>query len=559
MARVSKYQEANTALCGSVEWRAGLYIRLSREDGDKPESESIRSQKAILERFVYENPSVALSNYYIDDGWSGTDFERPAFREMLADITGKKINCVIVKDLSRFGRNYVEAGKYLETVFPLFGIRFIAVNDMIDSVSNPQSINNVIVPFKNIINDEYCRDISLKVRSALDIRRRQGKFIGSFAAYGYKKDLTDHNRLVVDEESAETVKRIYKSFLDGNSISAIVRELNGCGIPNPSQYKAAKGLNCRKSAGKTSGLWLDSTVRRILTNELYIGNLVQKKSEVISHKIHRSRAVAADNRIVVENTHEPIISKADFQQVQSLLNRDTRISPQNGMLSKFAGFIKCADCGRAMVKRTIRQPYKTYEYYVCSTYKKTHSNACTKHAIRADVLDDIVLTVLNKYVQTAVDFDRLVEKINKADRGGKSSKLSSELSAKERELAKFRKILLDVYPDYKNGLLTLEDYFVLKKRYEESVEKTKTEIGRIKSEMQKFENGVDGANEFISSFKKYKGFTEITRDVVVELIDNVFIGEGGEVEISLKCKDAFVSAKNYVEEKSSVNGFLSSI
>ena len=183
MARTSKYQNFDTAFLHSENiWNAGLYIRLSREDGDKAESESVSSQKAILERFIFEHPEISHYDTYIDDGWSGTDFERPAFQRMLADITSKRLNCVIVKDLSRFGRNYVESGKYLETVFPLFKIRFISVNDNIDSSANPQSINNVIVPFKNIINDEYCRDISMKVRSALDIRRRQGKFIGSFAA-----------------------------------------------------------------------------------------------------------------------------------------------------------------------------------------------------------------------------------------------------------------------------------------------------------------------------------------------------------------------------------------
>ena len=209
MARTSKYISENTAPIYSEVWNAGLYIRLSKEDGDKPESESISSQKAILERFTADRPEINLYDIYIDDGWSGTDFDRPSFRKMISDITEKRLNCVIVKDLSRFGRNYVEAGKYLETIFPLFNIRFISVNDCIDSFENPQSVNNVIVPFKNIINDEYCRDISIKVRSALDIRRRQGKFIGSFAAYGYKKDPADHNKLIVDEQAAEIVKLIF--------------------------------------------------------------------------------------------------------------------------------------------------------------------------------------------------------------------------------------------------------------------------------------------------------------------------------------------------------------
>ena len=213
MARISKYATANVASAQKESfWRAGLYIRLSREDGDKPESESVASQKALLEGFLAQREDLRLYDYYIDDGWSGTDFDRPSFQRMLADVTGKKINCVVVKDLSRFGRNYVEAGKYLETVFPLFGVRFIALNDQIDNVTNPQSMNTVIVPFKNIMNDEYCRDISMKVRSALDIRRKQGKFIGAFAGYGYQKAENNHNQLVVDEPSAQIVREIFRKF-----------------------------------------------------------------------------------------------------------------------------------------------------------------------------------------------------------------------------------------------------------------------------------------------------------------------------------------------------------
>ncbi len=187
MARISKYEQNASFAPQPVVWNAGLYIRLSREDGDKLESESVSSQRAITEQFVSSHYGIKIYDYYIDDGWSGTDFERPEFKRMFDDITAKRINCVIVKDLSRFGRNYVEAGKYLEVVFPMLKVRFIAVNDIIDSIENPSSMNTMIVPIKNIMNDEYCRDISTKVRSSLDIRRRQGKFIGSFAAYGYKK------------------------------------------------------------------------------------------------------------------------------------------------------------------------------------------------------------------------------------------------------------------------------------------------------------------------------------------------------------------------------------
>ncbi len=545
MARTSKYNNENTAPYSlKPKWRAGLYIRLSREDGDRAESESVSSQRAILQKFVDDNPEITFSDYYIDDGWSGTDFERPSFCRMLADVTGKKINCVVVKDLSRFGRNYVESGKYLETVFPLFDVRFIAVNDGVDSYANPQSMNNVIVPFKNIINDEYCRDISVKVRSALDIRRRQGKFIGSFAAYGYKKDPGDHSRLIIDETAAQTVREIFQKFLTGHSIMGIARELNARAIPNPSAYKVRSGLNCVKSGT----LWCDTTVRRILKNEVYIGNLVQKKNEVISHKLHVCKPVAEQNRIRVENTHEAIICVEDFEKTRALLARDTRISPTSKTLSVFSGFIKCADCGRAMQKRTVKQPYKTYDYYVCSTYKKSRQS-CSKHAVRSDELEKTVLAFLNKYIGVAVDFDRLTKLIEASQKTLKAAvKIDDELKKCEREIIKIKGNILDLYPDYKDGIIDREQYFALKERYENSVNTLEATVERLKAQLEKVKDGKGGGNEFISVFKKHRGLAVLTREVVVELIENIFIQADGGIEIHLKFKDSYDAAREYFSE-----------
>lgn len=554
MSRISRYGEASASALSEIPvpvWRAGLYIRLSREDGDRYESESVSSQKAILQKFVSDNPEMVLTDYYIDDGYSGTDFERPAFQRMMSDAASKKINCVIVKDLSRFGRNYVESGKYLELVFPTFRLRFIAVNDGIDSFGKPDSMNNIIVPFKNIINDEYCRDISVKVRSALDIRRRQGKFIGSFAPYGYKKDENDRNKLVIDDEAAENVRYIFEKFLSGYSIVGVTKALNGRGVLNPSAYKREKGFNCRRTSGCKNGeLWADSSVRRILSNEVYIGNLVQKKNEVISYKVHAVKAVEKSERIRVLDTHAAIVSEKDFEKVQSLLARDTRVSPneKEGKLSYFAGFVKCADCGRAMQKRTVKQPSKTYEYYVCSTYRKMHGGNCTKHAIRVDVLEEAVLTTLNKYISIAADFDKILERINKIKKGDVMSKrLLSELAERENEIARSKNILLDLYPDFKNGLINREQYAVLKERYENNIARLEREIERIKRQISEFESGIDGGNLFISAFKKYGGLKELSRDVLCELVENIFIHEGGAVEIRLKCRDAFLSAAEYIE------------
>ncbi len=386
MARKSKNQSIETSQ--NALWNAGLYFRLSREDCDKVESESISSQKSIVQDFVSACSDLTIGDYYIDDGWNGMDFDRLAFGRMLDNIRAKKINCVIVKDLSRFGRNYVETGKYLEVVFPMFKIRFIAVNDRIDSLDDLASMNNALVPFKNILIDKYCRDISTKVRTALDIRRKQGQYIGSFALYGYQKDANDHHKLLIDEEAAEVVRLIYQKFLDGDSILGISRQLNEAGIPCPAAYKREKGLKYRHPTAASESLWGDSSVRRILTNEMYIGNMVQKRNEMISYKVHVAQSVPKRQWIVVEGTHEGIVSKESFARAQEILSRDTRISSHTGKLTLFAGLLRCPDCGRAMQRRTVVQPYKTYQYYACGTYRKMHSGGCTKHMIRADVLEE---------------------------------------------------------------------------------------------------------------------------------------------------------------------------
>lgn len=539
-------------------WNAGLYIRLSREDGDKLESESISSQRAIIEQFALARDDINIFDYYIDDGWSGTDFERPDFKRMFDDITSKRINCVIVKDLSRFGRNYVEAGKYLEIVFPMLKVRFIAVNDMIDSIENPSSMNTMMVPIKNIMNDEYCRDISTKVRSSLDIRRKQGKFIGSFASYGYKKDPSDHNKLIIDDEAAEIVRYIFEKFIGGYSMIGIARDLNNKGILNPSEYKKNKGLNYRHShTALDCKLWCDTTVRRILTNEIYIGNLVQKRNEVVSYKVHVCKSVSKEKHIRVEHTHDPIISEEDFFKVQSLLMRDTRTSPKASRLSVFAGFLKCADCERAMQKKTISQPYKNYNYYVCSTYRKLDQHKCTKHPIRSDVLEDAVLVVLNKYIQIAVDFDRAICAINKSKSyNNKSTRLLSAINAKNSEIESAKKILLDLYPDLKAGLLSRDNYLALKEKYENQICIAEKAMSELQAELDKQASGIDEKNEFITKFKQYHGLTKLTREVLIELVENIYIHEGGAIEIHLKCRDEFLAATEYIfnnmQEKESV-------
>jgi len=436
MARKSKYEKQSNKLSTAL-WKPALYIRLSREDGDREESNSIASQRELLTEFANTQTDMAAPRLYVDDGYTGTDFDRPDFRRMMHDLRAGIVNCVIVKDLSRLGRNYVKVGEYLEHTFPLLNVRFIALSERIDSVADPRSADSLIVPFRNILNDEYAHDISNKVRASLDLKRRQGKFIGSFASYGYCKDPNDHSRLLIDEPAAAVVRDIFNWFIGGTSVLGIAKRLNEQGIPNPSAYKRQQGMNYRHPAsGTLDGLWPDSSVRRILRNPLYTGTMVQGKNRTKSYKLHVSEAVPEEDWITVEQTHEAIISSELFAKAQSLFARDTRTAPAQPKVYLFSGFLRCADCGKAMNRKTISQPYRNYYYYICSTFKKQHSGACTKHTIRSDRLEQAVLETLRSQIALAVEMDELIAEIN---RSGARSRSADHLQTERAQLTAERR------------------------------------------------------------------------------------------------------------------------
>ena len=438
MAYRNRYDEylrkRQGVLPDAKQWKAADYARISREDGDKEESDSIGTQFDIIDDYIAHNDDITFVDRYSDDGWSGTNFDRPDFMRLMEDIKKGKINCVIVKDFSRLGRNYVLVGQYLEMIFPMLNIRFISVNDRIDSIKDPASINNALVSFKNVMNDQYCRDISNKVRSSLDRKRSKGEFIGSFASYGYMKDPDDHHHLIVDPVAAEVVKNIFDWFLQGMSIIGIAKRLNHMGIPNPSAYKRQCGLNYKHPAGQLDSAWPDSSVKRVLKNRLYVGDMVQNKNRTKSYKVQISVAVPEENWVIVPNMHEAIIDREKFETVQQLLMRDTRTSPGINHVSIFAGYIRCADCLRAMGKKSVAQSYGKYHYYVCQTFRKAGRNLCTKHTIREKQLYDAVLATIQSQIDLAVSMDQLVNDLKSQNvRAAKSSRLEMMLQLKEEE------------------------------------------------------------------------------------------------------------------------------
>ncbi len=532
-------------------WQAALYVRLSREDGDKEESDSIVNQKELLQQFVAFEADIAVHDVYVDDGWSGTNFERPEFIRMMGDIKAGAVSCVIVKDLSRFGRNYIDVGQYIEKIFPLMDIRFISVTDNLDSVKNPQTMNNIIVPFKNLINDEYCRDISNKVRSSLDLKRKQGKHIGSFACYGYKKDPEDHNHLVIDSEAAEVVRDIFKWYKSGMSILGIAKKLNQLGIPNPSNYKKEQGLHYKNRHEKiTDKRWPESSVRRILSNRMYTGDLVQGTIRIKSYKVQVAQRQPEDDWIIVPGTHEAVVSKEDFEIVQELLHRNTRVAPAkaDAKVYLFSGFIRCGDCRRSMYRKHYSYAYGEYNYFGCTTYAKRDKNACTKHSIREDTVEKIVLQSIQMQIALAVDMKEAIEAINSHKVINKeAATLRKTIDRTKEELAQIDQLALDLYPDWKTGVITQTEYMQLKDRFAEQKLELSKKIEDLMNKVSANEKGQDKSNQFLENFIRYKNIDHLTREVVVALIDMIYVYEENRLKIVFKYQDPYEAAREYIK------------
>ena len=389
-------------------YHAAIYLRISRDDEDKSESDSIQNQRELLKAYIEKRSELELADEFVDDGYSGTNFDRPGFQKMMDRVQEKTINCIIVKDLSRLGRNYIETGRFIDQIFPMLGVRFISVNDNYDSFSDHNDADQIIIPFKNLINDAYCRDISMKIRSQLDVKRKSGKFIGPWAGYGYLKDPDDKHHLIIDEKAADIVKMIFDMKLDGYSPGRIAAKLNELGVLTPLQYKRSIGLNC--NAGYWKGeehVWVAATVLRILSNELYIGNMVQGKNRKINYKIKYCQPVEEKEWIRVKNTHEPIVTKAVFDRVQELLQEDTRTSPNRETVNLLGGLVRCGDCGQNMVLTNRRKNDRKYNYYICSTAKT--SKDCSLHMINADKLEQIVLSAVQNQMRMLIDAEQLIE------------------------------------------------------------------------------------------------------------------------------------------------------
>lgn len=551
MARVANRQTITKSATKNKVWYVAFYIRLSREDKrGKDESESITNQRLILTDFLEQQDDgdeYIFVGEYVDDGVSGTtDEERENFQRLLSDIQKGKINCVIVKNLARSFRNNGDQSYYLGDWFPRNDVRFISLYQQpVDTYKDPQNAQSIAVPVQGVLNEEHARGTSESIRKTFDKKREKGLHIGSFAAYGYMKDPEDKNALVIDEEAAENVKSIFTWFLEGMSKNAIVRKLNSSGVLCPAAYKKSKGMKYQNpSVTNGNPLWAAISINNILKNRIYVGDMVQGRYRIKSYKIHVQETVPEDEWFIVENTHEPIISREDFARVQELMKKDTRTAPQQNSLYLFSGFLRCADCGKGMTRSKVRGNV----YYYCRTYKDQSKTACTKHTIRHNHLEQGVLYAIRQQVYVAIAFSEIVSRINTAPlQKSQSIRLNELIAAKEKELSKITRYQQSIYQDWKDGEISHKQYRHMKEDYERQIEAINEVISNLHEEKAELENGVDTENPFLATFRKYENIDKLTREVLIELVEQIKVYDNGNISVSLKFANEYRRIAEYIE------------
>lgn len=522
---------------------AAPYYRISNDDGDlaihgKSESNSISNQRSLIEDYVKDKPDIILCEERIDDGFSGVNFRRPAFDKMMEDVKNGKINCIIVKDLSRFGRNYIEAGRFIQKIFPCLGVRFIAVNDHYDSAGSDAAEDHIMLPFKNLMNDSYSRDLSVKIRSQFDIRRKRGEFTGSFAAYGYCKDDQNKNHLKMDEYAAAVVRDIFDWRLAGMSNDKIASRLNSMGILSPAVYKWSQGLNY-KTGFKVGGesLWTSTAIKRILENQTYTGCVVQGKRRTPSHKVKKMMETKPEEWIVVKDMHDAIISDEKFRMVQRILKMDTRTAPNQTKIYPFSGLLQCGGCGGNLVRKLVSAGkdsagnIRKYPYYICANHKKA-SSVCSSHMVSEKEIEQAVLTSLRKHISNLADWKELLQLLeNQAEHQPEPKINETQLLKLNEEILKNERLKRGLYEDFAEEIISKEEYFELKQYYAKQICICQKQIDTLKEEREIFRNPQWQDREWLNAFLRNQSLTESSRPFLLKLVKNVIVFEDGRIRI----------------------------
>ncbi len=516
---------------GNSSFNVGLYIRLSRDDGNI-ESDSIVSQRSLLNQYVIEN-NYNVIDEYVDDGFTGTNFERPAFKRMIKDIEIGKINMIITKDMSRLGRDYIGTGELIEKYFPNNNIRYIAINDGIDTFID--NTNNDIAPFKAIMNDMYAKDISKKVKTSLHSRMKDGLYVSGRCPFGYMKDSNNKNHLIINEEQAETVKLIFDLALKGNTYHYIAQELTKRKIKTPaSYYNYVWNTKCKsKCISQEQGVWVDTTIKSILTNQIYVGDSVQGKTKKINYKLKKTVKNNPNDFIIVENTHEAIIDRNTFNYVQTLLPKNVK-RPEKKRFYLLDGLLYCGDCKHRI---TIRYQNKTGRSYTTCDYYRTYSkyHVCTTHTNNYETLESVILDNIRDVCHKYLDKNKIKDSIGNIDFEDNTLKLKKQIESLEIINKKLTENLDKTYMDRLKGIIGESQYLRVSENIKKEIDDNKKYIDNLKNKNQDL-NKID--NKKIEKYiNEFLSLDNPTRELIINLVEKIYIYQDKRVDIIFTFKN----------------------
>lgn len=559
MARVSRKKQniPSTPVDTSVRiWKTALYVRLSVEDNGK-ESDSVENQTALLEEYVANHPHLKKTALFVDNGYTGTDFLRPEFTRMMEAVQDGLVDCVVVKDLSRLGRNYIETSQFIEKICPFYGLRFIAVNDTYDTAT-VTSEGQLSASLSNIVNDYYAKDISRKVTSALRAKMERGDYIGNYAPHGYRKDPENKNHLLIDPETAPVIQQIFEWRAEGISYMGICKLLNDAGIPSPGQYKLNQGIETNNNKKKRTVLWNKHKITEILKDIVYIGHLAQKKGSQCLYGGIPYHITSEEEWIVVKNTHEPLISEELFEKVQQINN--AVLERQKANTGKYDHLPKekniygkkftCADCGAIMklTRSFSTKKDKVYFTFKCPTYAEHGSRGCSDIKMRKADLDEAVFTFIKSQMDVFIDMENTLRRLLAMKKAKlKQNNTQQEIKALRQKLANKQSLLSGLYVDLKEGMLSQDEYGHHREIITADIKALETNLAELENAKNETEEQITGEMKWKFMIQRFYDAMEMTAEMADAFIESMKLHEDGSLEIKLSYMDEFAALMNTCE------------
>ena len=545
MARKSrKTTVAEPAVIKPVDkvYRAGLYARISVETERKREADTIGNQLQLLKDYVSEHSDLTVFDIYSDDDISGTDFIRPEFSRMMNDLRDGKIDCIIVKDLSRLGRNYLESGEYIEMVFPFFRCRFISVTDRFDTKYQQADIS---VQLKNMANAMYAKDISRKICSTMRTIQDQGKFAGSRAPYGYRLDPADKHHLIIDEETAPIVKQLFELLAEGNTVHYVATTMNARGIPSPGRLLYERGIATTDHFKNSK--WYMQTVRRILQDEIYLGWMVSGKFRSTYHSTGKkgSQPVPREEWIVTKGTHEPIVTEELFNKVQEYFVRMKEEHGQTAVYNSkskkasiFKGHLRCGECGQAMFLRNKHSHGKVTAWYYCALHENYNSSYCVKKAVKKQDVEDIALKLIRTQIKLFTDAREMIIALNKKESSKTKHRIySDQIRNVKKQIEKYMSLKASLYEDFANGVLSQSDYISMGQEYAQKADELRIFLAELEKEAQKYSQTYAMNGSWAQIIEQYQNAETLTEEMIDAFIDEMILYNNGHVEVKFRFKD----------------------